>query len=514
MNDWTAGYVSDVAYPYGYSWTLCPSLLSLALLNQGVNANLDKPLRYLELGFGQGLSFNIHAAACTGEFWGVDFNPSHAANAKEMADPAGSGARIFDLSFAEFAAREDIPEFDVIALHGVWSWISDENRDVIVDLARRKLAIGGVLYISYNCTPGWSPAMPLRHLMTLHAEMAGPGAQGTIGKIDAALAFTQKVIDSGAAYFRSNPAVVERLKGITTQDRHYVAHEYFNRDWLPMPFSEVAKRLGAAKLDFAASANLLAHVDGVCLTKEGQRLLAEIATPPLRESVRDYIVNQQFRMDVFVKGPRPLSRLERLDRLRRQGFVLVTAPEDVPMTLQGPLEVALQKAIYEPLLEVLAEDGHAPKSVTQILGHPKWKQQPLETLCECLILLTGAGHVHPVQQPEIVKSVRSRCGRLNAYLCKRARDSEQISYLASPVTGGGILVNRVQQLFLASRHAGKTKPAEWAMHVWDILHSQNQCIVKDGKAIETVEDNIAELTVQAKSFAEKHLALFHALGIN
>ena len=33
--------------------------------------------------------------------------------------------------------------------------------------------MGGVLYLSYNSTPGWSPAMPLRHLMTPHAELAG-----------------------------------------------------------------------------------------------------------------------------------------------------------------------------------------------------------------------------------------------------------------------------------------------------------------------------------------------------
>src|SRR5208283_2524002 len=131
MSDWTSGYVSDVDYTYGYYRELSPPLLSLALLNRGVIASLDRPLRYLEIGYGQGLSLNIHAAACPGEFWGTDFNPAHAGNAKEMAEASGSGARVFDLSFAELAARDDLPEFDVIGVHGIWTWVSDENRTII-----------------------------------------------------------------------------------------------------------------------------------------------------------------------------------------------------------------------------------------------------------------------------------------------------------------------------------------------------------------------------------------------
>jgi hypothetical protein len=514
MSDWSSGYVSDVDYTYGYYRELNPSLLSLALLNRGVNSNLERPLRYLELGFGQGLSLNIHAAASPGEFWGTDFNPGHAANAKEMAEAAGSGAQVFDLSFAELAARDDLPEFDVIALHGVWSWVSDENRRIICDLARRKLAFGGVLYVSYNSTPGWSPAMPLRHLMSLQAEMAGSGAQGTIGRIDAALAFTQKVVDSGALYFRANPAVVERLKELKEQNRQYLAHEYFNRDWLPMPFSDVAMRFGVAKLDFAASASLLEHVDAVYLTNEGRQLLAEITHPPLRESVRDYFVNQQFRRDVFVKGPRSLSLLERSERLLRRSFVLGIRPENVQMKLAGPVgEATLQEAVYRPLLEILSENGYAPKSVKEILDHPWWKGQPLQTLSESLIVLTGAGHLHPAQQPEIVEAAQSRCRKLNSYLCKRAREGGQIPFLASPVTGGGVAVGQFQQLFLEARNSGKTQPSEWAAQVWDILSSQGQRLAKDGKAVETAEENIAELTLQAKSFAENQLDLLKAVGI-
>ena len=56
-----------------------------------------KSLKYLELGYGQGLSINIHAAALDGEFWGTDFTQSRVGVAypREIAQSAGSGVKAF-----------------------------------------------------------------------------------------------------------------------------------------------------------------------------------------------------------------------------------------------------------------------------------------------------------------------------------------------------------------------------------------------------------------------------------
>lgn len=92
-------------------------------LNAGV-----KPPRVgtaCELGFGQGMSANLHAAVSVVEWCGTDFNPAQAGFAQELAAVAGSGARLFDQAFDEFCSRSDLPEFDYIGLHGIWSWISD-----------------------------------------------------------------------------------------------------------------------------------------------------------------------------------------------------------------------------------------------------------------------------------------------------------------------------------------------------------------------------------------------------
>src|SRR3972149_676607 len=98
MTTWTSGYVSEIDYTHGYYRELCPSVLQLACLHAGFApaAAPGGQLHYLELGFGRGLSLNVHAAAHAGKFWGTDFNPSQAAHARSLASAAGSGAVLLD----------------------------------------------------------------------------------------------------------------------------------------------------------------------------------------------------------------------------------------------------------------------------------------------------------------------------------------------------------------------------------------------------------------------------------
>src|SRR5581483_6207048 len=152
MIEWTEGYVTEIDYTHGYYRELSPVLQRYALLVAGF-APPPEEGAYLELGYGQGLSLAIHAAATPYEVWGTDFNPSHAAQAGGLIRAAGIEAHPFDDSFAEFAERRDLPKFGYAGLHGVWSWISNENRAHITTVLRRSLLPGGALYISYNTLP-------------------------------------------------------------------------------------------------------------------------------------------------------------------------------------------------------------------------------------------------------------------------------------------------------------------------------------------------------------------------
>jgi SAM-dependent methyltransferase len=514
--DWTHGYVQSVDYTHHYCRELSPSLLDFACLSRGISTSLaDRPLKYLELGFGQGLSLNVHAAACQGEFWGTDFIPAHVVNARELAGAAGSGARLFEDSFEDFARRDDLPEFDVIGMHGTWSWISPQNRALVLDIVRKRLAPGGVFYLSYNALPGCAAELPLRNFLKLHAEQVSSPLLGLPEKLDAALSLVRSLADAGSRHFQEHgesKALIDRVSG---QNRNYLAHEYLNRDWQPMGFAEVAALASEAKLDFATSATLLDHLDAVSFPDKAKRLLDETKAPLVRETLRDYLVNQRFRRDVFVKGLRRLSPEAQAGRFGRARFVLRAQPEKLlGAKVPTPFgEAELKPETYGALSAALAEQDFAPKSLNFLRQHPGCKQLRPGQFVHALRLLVSTGHLHLAQPEAAVASAAPRCQALNAHLLERALHSDEGSVLASPITGSGVIVPHDQQLFLHARAQGQTTPAAWAAHAWSRYAALGVRLTQAGKVLESPAENLAYLTQNAQTFADQELSVLQALGI-
>ncbi len=428
-----------------------------------------------------------------------------------MATAAQSGALLYDDSFEQLLGRSDLPQFDSISLHGIWTWVSRDNHRVITEFARRHLKPGGVFYISYNCFPGWSPAYPLRQLFALHDRLA-PTAHGTDARVDAALKFADALLAAQPQYLQAAPQLPERLKAIMGQNRQYLAHEYFNRDWNCMYFTDVVDQLAVAKLDFACTAVPLDGVDLVNLRPDAQAFLDGVEHPILREQARDYFVNQQFRKDLYVRGAVRLSAIARRERLLDSRVVLLQSPEAVALKVNGAVgEATLQEAVYQPLLAALAGQAHTPQTVRQLAASlPDMAWAALE---QALLILVSMGAVAPCQDEASMKQVKVRCHALNRHLCERAQFGNDIETLASPVTGGGVAVNRFEQLFLRAMQQGHKQPAAWARFAWQVLSAQGQRIVKEGKTLATPEDNEAELTLQASTFAEKRLPVLKALWV-
>ena len=507
--DWTEGYVTDISYTFGYYPELNPLRVKLAFLDEGViSPEFGKAC---ELGFGQGLGVNLNASASITEWYGTDFNPAHAAFARELAAVSGSGAKLYNDSFADFANRTDLPDFDYIGLHGIWSWISQENQSIIVDFIRRKLAVGGVVYISYNTMPGWAAFVPMQDFLLQHSAVMGVSGENRASRFDSALAFTERLMALNSLYFKANPSVTEQMQRLKEKNRNDLVHEYCNHNWHPISFAMATESLAPAKLEYACSANYLDHIDTVNMTQEQQAFLREIPDPTFRQSVRDVIVNQHFRKDYWVKGVRRLSPFERAEALRQQQVILISHRSDVSLKVVCALgEATFSDAVYNPVLNALAD--HKPKSLGEIERVVKEKGITLEQVTRSVIALSGAGHIASVHIDDtVIDKAKKHTDKLNGYLINKARGSGDVNYLASPVTGGGVSVGRFQQLFLLALSQGKKTAADQAWLVWQILAGQGQKIVKDSRTLESVEENLAELTELASVFAAKQLPILKAL---
>jgi hypothetical protein len=350
--------------------------------------------------------------------------------------------------------------------------------------------------------------------MALHSQLAGSDTQTMGEKVDAALSFTRSVADSGARYFADNPAVAERLAKMGDLSRNYLAHEYFNLDWHPMPFSAVAGMLDDAKLGFAASANFYDHIDYISLTAESRKLLAGISNPILKQSVRDYCTNVQFRKDIWVKGARQMPAGELGQVLGRRAFALLNLPAQVPTKVTSVLgEVSLNEDLYGPLIAALAANDFAPKTLQVLHQSEGLKKAPAVQIMQGITMLYGMGQLAVVQEAAAIKAARPRCEALNTHITNRSLTSSHIAYLASPVTGGGVVVPRFHQLFLRSWKAGRRSVADISADTWNILLANSERMVKDGKTLESDADNLADIAVQVEDFLRQRLPILKALGL-
>ena len=75
--------------------------------------------------------------------------------------------------------------------------------------------------------------------MTYYANTMEPSGSGRIGGINGALKFIEKLNTVNPKFLETNPILKQRLKRIQGQNREYLAHEYFNKDWEAVNFGKL-----------------------------------------------------------------------------------------------------------------------------------------------------------------------------------------------------------------------------------------------------------------------------------
>lgn len=443
------GYLTEIDYTFDYHHRTNPQYMRLALLRSGLQP--PDVATACELGFGQGVSLAFHAAAGGAHWIGTDINERHLHHARDLVAAAGTSATLYGDPFAEFARRDDLPDVDFIVMHGVWSWVSDRNREVLVDFVSRRLRPGGVLYVSYNTLPGAAAFGPIRHLVSEHARRA-PGGGNIADRIDRALAFARTLLEANPPYVQDTPRVRQALEGLIGSDHRYLAHEYFNRDWCPMHFAEVASRLGAAGLVFA-NGGYGSPFQPLLIEPAQQELLDGMEDPVLRESVIDFLVNRQFRWDYWMKPPAPTTR-DAARAIRDERFILATDRPSLPFEVRAPLKLrgrGPDDAHVTAVLDLLSDNR--PRSLGDIEAALAGTAN-LAAIVDVTVLLLNHGLAAAAQPVAQAERARPACDRINAHILEQADRGGNIRHLASPVLGGGFEVPLAEQRLLRARRSG------------------------------------------------------------
>lgn len=512
MNDWSDGYTTDETYIASYFTDLAPNHARFTLDFHGIDHAIGSSVTYLELAFGRGISANIHAATNPGTFRGNDFNPAHALEADLLAREADTGLHVSDDSFQDLLARGDLPQFDMIKLYGVWSWISDDNRRIIRDIARHHLKPGGVLYVNYNTLPGWHSLQPYRHLAKLHYDRKKPAGRQSGAHWGDINGFVDDMMAAGGAFFAQNPLFKKKVEIIRKKDRSYLSHEYLNADLAPFYFADVAAYLSAAKLDFAISANLTTNSASFLLNDAQRAMMEKEPDRILRETMMDYFLNMQFRRDYFVRGLRSVGPTERMHRLRGHYLVPIRplgAKQPGIKTMKGRISVKEDQYAH---IRALFDASETPQvSIGHMIDTLQARRIPPNLVLTNILMLVQQGLITPANTPEQQKQVEHSARAFNRTVLERSRRGEDIGHLASPVSGGGVPSGFIEQCFIRQILGDKPDAQGMADHAHRMLQRKNTTIGVDGKPVEGADNIRRELMHRAEAFKTGRLPLLQRL---
>jgi SAM-dependent methyltransferase len=463
MTRWSHGYLAEAPYTFSYHSVQSPGHIAWVCAMAGVAWNPPRDLTVLDIGCGRGLTVNVLAAS--NPSWnmiGIDYNPAHVAEAQELAEKAGlanAGFAEVDLATIADAEIDQLPMFDAVSLHGVWTWVADPVRAGILRILSRRLKPGGVCYVGYNALPGFGHDAALQRLVRAFAASERVGDPER--RVLAAIEQVKRLAATRPVNLPATPLLKRLTETGSPLDATYLAHEFLTEHWRPVFHEDLCADLATAKLTYVGSATLHENIPDMMFAEPGQRAVHDSMPPgPARELAKDLCNGRPLRRDIFMRGPRAIDRDAALDAMVVAGFRRM--PTESPK-LEVPAGIAgLDAALYEPIAAAL-DDGPQP------LGRLRRLVPGRAPTASEILAIFSAGLVLPVCGDTDGDDLRAP--RFNRALYEATRVSETGRSglaMASTIAGTGLPSAWAEIAVAAQAEVGVPlpSPASLARHVF------------------------------------------------
>jgi methyltransferase-like protein/SAM-dependent methyltransferase len=269
--------------------------------------------RVLELGCASGGNLLPMAETMPGgTFVGIDLSQRQIQAGQQLIAAAGlKNATLEQKSILELGAETGT--FDYIIAHGLYSWVSDDVQQKILELCRDLLSPGGVAYISYNTYPGWHLQGMLRDMLlyrtrnTADPHLRIRQSRQLLDKLNDAFAKANNV------YATMLHAHVEVLR---KQHDPFLFHDHLETHNKPLYFHEFNSRAESVGLQFLGEANFGDMYTGG-LSPQAQQTLNSLANGVIElEQYIDFFCNRTLRRTLLCKQGIALDRKLTSDRAR------------------------------------------------------------------------------------------------------------------------------------------------------------------------------------------------------
>jgi SAM-dependent methyltransferase len=413
------GYATDIPYLRDFKPQLAPAWLDHVALVAGVEPPArNSGFTWCDLGCGQGVTANILAATHPdGTFHAIDAMPAHIDHAQRLASEAAIPNVSFHAVDFMAAADLDLPLFDYIVAHGVYSWVDATSQRALRQFFDQRLKPGGLVYVSYNAMPGWARDLPFQRLAR---ELARGFAGDSAAQLAAALGIIRTLAAADVPALTPSFIVGELEQRPEDYAPPYLVHEFMPGAWQPLYVTEVRTAMKTVGIEPVGSATLIENLDPLVLSATAREMLGTIADDDLRELVRDFYLDQRFRCDVFARGNRRLGGAQRCDALLANTFTLARPASAIRYSAATPAGFhPYNNPTARAMIGALTDGPRSLADLTPVLALP-------QDLATNILLLCAVGDTIPVDPPSApVKP-------LNRAIFRRLGGPEEIRWLALP----------------------------------------------------------------------------------
>lgn len=327
----------------------------------------------LEIGCGNGLHLlNMAMQLPNSRFIGIDVGAKHITEGKQLIEQLQlRNIHLQQMNVLEYEPTEE--KFDYIICHGIFSWVSDQERNKILAICKHHLHPEGIAYISYNCFPGWHLNGMLRDMMNFH----GSKMQTTSNKIAQARAMVQfvgeAVTDPDIPYsefIKSNVAKVQMAPD------DYIFHEYLEQQNQPFYLYEFCQLASTYQLQYLGDTDF-ASMNISNYTDQAQQTLESICQDLIdMEQYMDFLSGREFRSSLVMHNHQTVSRVVDITPFMNflysfSPFDGITAKQSLEpllnsITIQG--QSANEIPLYKEAISLLCEQHPKTLSLKQIVA--------------------------------------------------------------------------------------------------------------------------------------------------
>jgi methyltransferase-like protein/cyclopropane fatty-acyl-phospholipid synthase-like methyltransferase len=328
---------------------------------------LPNSCRVLELGCATGGNIIPMADRLSGsQFVGVDYSRAQL----EIAERTAAQVQLKNLEFKHADIAQlgtSLGKFDYILCHGVFSWVSDDLQDKILELIRDSLTPQGVAYISYNTHPGWYLRLTVREMLCSYAPPEDTATVRT-AKGRALLQFFERATERESSHY--SKLLKAECEMIGKYPDGYIYHEYFESDNRPLFFHQFVAHAQKFALQYVGETQVHSMFTTGCGPETESHLQGLAFDLIAGEQHLDVVRNRAFRQSLLSHWGVPLVRhltAANLEGLRFTGRFTPTSKIDdlstrEPATFKGPNGVTFNTSA--PILKAAmkAINDHWPRN--------------------------------------------------------------------------------------------------------------------------------------------------------